>query len=179
MSRATDGPIAATFRAVQRLTRSGRPVPTADIARALRRSSASMNAALTHLERTGWIERREYPTGRGGSVRLKWTLTAKARREPYAPGLPYTDTPERILELVTGDSAWTIRHLCETMQRPYETVRRAADRLTREGKLEKVVESHVSYYSRPLLDEDDGWQPPAQYVSALRAQILGLRKRAA
>lgn len=26
--------------------------------------------------------------------------------------------------------------------------------------------------------EDDGWQPPTQYVSALRAQILGLKRAA-
>lgn len=177
MSRATDGPIAATFRAVQRLTQSGRPVPTAVVARTLRKSSGSISAALSLLERTGWIARRELPTCRGGRPMLSWTLTAKARREPYAPGVPYTDTPERILELVTGESAWTIRQLCERMQRPYETVRRAADRLAREGKLEKVVEQHVSYFSQPLLEDDDGWTPQP-YVSALRAQMLGLKRAA-
>lgn len=173
MSRVTDGPIAGVFRAVQSLTRSGRPVATADIARAVHRSSASMNAALMHLERTGWIERRETPNAHGGRPLLRWTLTAKARREPYAAGLPYTDTSERILELVTGEQAWTIRQLCDTMQRPYETVRRAAHRLARDGQLEKVVEAHVAYFSRPLVDEDDGWTPQP-YINPIRARALGV-----
>lgn len=165
----------ATFRTVERLTASGRPVQTRQVAAAMHRAAHTVSATLWHLYRVGWLDKIERDGPRGGRKALFWALSAKAKQEPYAPGLPYTDTPERVMALVTDDSAWTIRRLTDTMQRPYETVRRAVQRLIRDGELVMHYEDGAIVVTRPLLDDDDDWQPPTTYISASRAYALGLR----
>lgn len=169
-------PIESVFRAVERLTRSGRPVLTRDVARAIHRSSSTVSAALVHLANVGWLVRTEKPGPRGGHAMVYWNLSRKARTEPYAGGLPYTDTPERVMALVIEERTWTIRQLTDTLQRPYETVRRAVQRLVKDGELVQHLDAGRVVVSRPLveLDDEDDWTPQP-YINPIRARALGLQ----
>ncbi len=169
------GHIEAVFRTVERLTANGKLASTGQIAKALHRAPNTISSSLWHLENMGWLHKVEQHNPRGYRPTLLWKLTAKARNEPYAPGLPYTDTPERVMALIVDDGAWTIRELADRLQRPYETVRRACQRLVKSGELQQTYNHEgCVVLMRPLLD-DDGWTPPTNYMTAARAYALGLR----
>ena len=70
----------------------------------------------------------------------------------------------------------TIAALADALGRPRPTIEGAVRRLTAAGKLE-VSRRGRQYIVRPPL-EDDGWQPPAQYVGGTRAAILGTLRNA-
>ncbi|MCO4101101.1 MAG: hypothetical protein HEQ38_17240 [Gemmatimonas sp.] len=153
---------------------------TSALAALLGQRSANVSSTLKDIERNGWIvSRLENRTGaRGAPFFARWYLTEKGRTVPY-PAMPYMDTPDRIMALL-GESAVPVEAVAQQLGRSYHTVRSAVRRMQERADVETYTERGVLYVRRPLGElEDDGWQPPTQYMSAARAYALGLKGAAA
>lgn len=151
-------------------------IVTTDLAREVSATTNMVHGLLVDLVRAGWVRRETRRVHGYGRVRCvsAWYPTAKLREQPY-PAAQYFDTAARVLELVT-EAGTTIAALADALGRPRPTIEGAVRRLTAAGKLE-VSRRGRQYIVRPPL-EDDGWQPPAQYVGGTRAKILGMGRAA-
>jgi predicted transcriptional regulator len=169
------GQIATVIRA-----HGAKGIVTTDLAREVGATRGTVHGVLVRLLRGGWVRReaqRIYVNGRGRGV-TAWVPTSKLCEQPY-PGAYYLDTPARVLALVT-DAGITTHQLAEEIGRPLPTIQAAVRRLLAAGKVEaswRMTGRVHRYVLRPPL-EDDGWQPPAQYVGGTRAKILGMGRAA-
>ena len=153
---------------------------TSELAAMVGKCPSNVSATLRDIQKNGWIvSRLEKRTGaRGAPFFARWYLTEKGRTVPY-PAMPYMDTPDRIMALL-GESAVPVEAVAQQLGRRYHTVRSAVRRMQERADVETYTERGVLYVRRPLGElEDDGWQPPTQYMSAARAYALGLKGVAA
>ena len=150
---------------------------TSELAAIVGRTGKTCSALLRDLRQNGWVAARFHANLGAGCPKLaRWYATDKARTHTR-PQLPYMDTPALILAALT-DTARPVESVADAIGRPYHGVRSAVRRMEGRREVETYTEGGVLFVRKLEELEDDGWTPPAQYVSGTRAVILGLRRAA-
>lgn len=145
----------------------------ATIADTFGKTRPQIRAMLMYLASHQWVySRSERRYGQGGRPEMSWYPTEKAKTTPYVEPVP-SDTQDRVLEALQNGGALTLADIARSVDRPYESIRRALRTLASRGTIEKLYGPDGASYAVPL--DDDGWSPPTTYISASRAYALGLR----
>lgn len=133
-------------------------------------------ALLGTLKKRGWLVQRFLPvTHRGsGGLEGRWFPTTRLQSQPY-PAAKYLDTADVVLDAM-GGQVMKVDAIVAAVDRPYNTVRHALERLIADGRVTVVGvgKSRARLYqaATPVVEEDDDWTPQP-YINPIRARALG------
>lgn len=135
--------------------------------------TTDITALCASLVRRGFLKVETRPSIELGRP-VNWYL---ATDKPHVPRPGWANVAEPVREVLERDGPLSVADLAYRAGRSRRAVSDALYRMRDAGEVTVTRQGSTCRWAI-VDDEDDGWQPPTQYVSALRAQILGLKRAA-